>query len=152
MQLFYPSTASNFSQNPIQAFTLELHKLTSTQTFTASTLQTRLQTSITPHQTPQTITHPFHINSFNMPVNWKDPEAFTRLLAAMVAAQDMKVYRQLYLMSCRTKPLLSATFITPVCGYRVFVSSIAVSFFLHVLIHLNVNVYVLLNFALMCEL
>ena len=26
-----------------------------------------------------------------MPVNWKDPKAFTRLLAAMVAAQDMKV-------------------------------------------------------------
>lgn len=26
-----------------------------------------------------------------MPVNWKDPSAFTRLLAAMVAAQDMKV-------------------------------------------------------------
>lgn len=26
-----------------------------------------------------------------MPVNWKDPEAFTRLLAAMVAAQDMKL-------------------------------------------------------------
>ena len=26
-----------------------------------------------------------------MPVNWKDPDAFTRLLAAMVAAQDMKV-------------------------------------------------------------
>ncbi|KAL8921999.1 MAG: hypothetical protein Q9208_005453 [Pyrenodesmia sp. 3 TL-2023] len=25
-----------------------------------------------------------------MPVNWKDPEAFQRLLAAMVAAQDLK--------------------------------------------------------------
>ncbi|KAF6231282.1 hypothetical protein HO173_010425 [Letharia columbiana] len=31
-----------------------------------------------------------------MPVNWKDPEAFTRLLAAMVAAQDMKLdYRKI---------------------------------------------------------
>lgn len=26
-----------------------------------------------------------------MPVNWKDPKAFERLLAAMVAAQEMKV-------------------------------------------------------------
>ena len=26
-----------------------------------------------------------------MPVNWKEPDAFSRLLAAMVAAQDMKV-------------------------------------------------------------
>lgn len=31
-----------------------------------------------------------------MPVNWKDPDAFTRLLAAMVAAQDMKLdYRKI---------------------------------------------------------
>lgn len=28
-----------------------------------------------------------------MPVNWKDPKAFERLLAAMVAAQEMKVRR-----------------------------------------------------------
>ncbi|CAD6575506.1 MAG: hypothetical protein ASARMPREDX12_002336 [Alectoria sarmentosa] len=34
-----------------------------------------------------------------MPVNWKDPDAFTRLLAAMVAAQDMKLdYRKIATM------------------------------------------------------
>lgn len=34
-----------------------------------------------------------------MPVNWKDPDAFPRLLAAMVAAQDMKLdYRKIATM------------------------------------------------------
>ena len=46
----------------------------------------------------------FHIKSLSMPVNWKDPEAFTRLLAAMVAAQDMKVCPR---FQCRVEFLLS---------------------------------------------
>lgn len=41
-----------------------------------------------------------------MPVNWKDPEAFTRLLAAMVAAQDMKVCSQLYFVPCQVPALI----------------------------------------------
>ena len=42
-------------------------------------------------------------NSLKMPVNWKDPEAFTRLLASMVAAQDLKVYTHLCLMFCHAR-------------------------------------------------
>ena len=46
--------------------------------------------------------HPTHscIPVFNMPVKWNDTEAFTRLLAAMVAAQDMKVCPQICFLPC----------------------------------------------------
>ena len=43
-----------------------------------------------------------------MPVNWKEPDAFTRLLAAMVAAQDMKVSHDFAQHSRKLNALLSA--------------------------------------------
>lgn len=43
-----------------------------------------------------------------MPVNWKEPDAFTRLLAAMVAAQDMKVSHDFAQHSTKLNALLSA--------------------------------------------
>ena len=48
-----------------------------------------------------------------MPVNWKDPEAFTRLLAAMVAAQDMKVCSEFSLPHTISSSLFSS--LDPVC-------------------------------------
>ena len=88
-------------------------KLISSQILTALTLQTQLQTStklIRRRSQSYLLPHHDSLSHSSMPVNWKNPDAFTRLLAAMVAAQDMKVCLQTLLDVTRHRkyyPLLA---------------------------------------------
>ena len=99
-QIFISSSINTATVNSLCDFeTRKIQKLTSVQATTAVSHRTQLhlQRTISLFKLP-----PLRFQlSLNMPVNWKDPEAFTRLLASMVAAQDLKVYTHLCFMFCR---------------------------------------------------
>ncbi|KAL8729263.1 MAG: hypothetical protein Q9166_004884 [cf. Caloplaca sp. 2 TL-2023] len=65
------------------------HKYLTLQPSSAPQILTLIALLELPHFNPN---HPLILSiPTTMPVNWKDPKAFERLLAAMVAAQEMKI-------------------------------------------------------------